>query len=255
MGAAVTGSAADGREDRWSDIDLYFGVAEDVALDAVISDWTDYLYVELDALHHFELKVPAAVYRAFLLPSCLEVDLGFTPAGQFGAHGPHFRGVFGEAVPPPRPSHRTLDTSSDLAGTTFCTLGAASNAASPGRPSTGSAASGTRRWPLPAFVSGRPPTTPRGPTPCLLGSLASWRLRWCAASRRRSCGAPSGWRQPGCSVRSTAEVLGRGPVACSVLSSPLSSRARRSLPRRRRSTPSARRRSATWCLRRGLPWR
>jgi hypothetical protein len=102
-GAAVTGSAADGREDRWSDIDLYFGVAEDVALDGVISDWTDYLYGELDALHHFELKVPAAVYRAFLLPSCLEVDLGFAPAGQFGAHGPHFRGVFGEAVPPPPP--------------------------------------------------------------------------------------------------------------------------------------------------------
>jgi hypothetical protein len=33
-----------------------------------------------------------------------------------------------------------------------CTLGAASNATSPGRPSTGSAASGTRRQPLPAFL-------------------------------------------------------------------------------------------------------
>jgi hypothetical protein len=41
------------------------------------------------------------------------------------------------------------------------------------------------------------------------------------------------------------------PVASSVLSSPLSSRARRSLPLRRRSTPSARRRSATSRLRRG----
>jgi hypothetical protein len=110
-GAAVTGSAADGREDRWSDIDLYFGVADDIALDAVVSDWTDYLYGELAALHHFELQVPAAVYRAFLLPSCLEVDLGFTPAGQFGPHDPHFRGVFGEAVQPPQsgppdPGHR-----------------------------------------------------------------------------------------------------------------------------------------------------
>jgi predicted nucleotidyltransferase len=46
-GAAVTGSAADGREDRWSDIDLYFGVADDVALEAVVVDWTDYLYGEL----------------------------------------------------------------------------------------------------------------------------------------------------------------------------------------------------------------
>ena len=39
------------------------------------------------------------------------------------------------------------------------------------------------------------------------------------------------------------------------LSSPLSSRARRSLPLRRRSAPSARRRSATWRLRRGSPCR
>ena len=43
------------------------------------------------------------------------------------------------------------------------------------------------------------------------------------------------------------------PSGYSVLSSPLSSRARRSLPLRRRSTPSARRRSATWRLRRGSP--
>jgi hypothetical protein len=109
-GAAVTGSAADGREDRWSDIDLFFGVADHVALDAVVSDWSGYLYGELGALHHFELKVPAGVYRAFLLPSCLEVDLGFAPADQFGPVGPHFRAVFGEAVrtPPatgPDPGH------------------------------------------------------------------------------------------------------------------------------------------------------
>ena len=42
-------------------------------------------------------------------------------------------------------------------------------------------------------------------------------------------------------------------VASSVLNSRLSSPALRSLPRRRRSTPSMRRRSATWCLRRGSP--
>lgn len=100
-GAAVTGSAADGREDRWSDIDLFFGVADHVALDAVLAEWSGYLYGELGALHHFELKVPGAVYRAFLLPSCLEVDLGFTPAEQFGPVGPQFRAVFGEAVQPP----------------------------------------------------------------------------------------------------------------------------------------------------------
>jgi hypothetical protein len=109
-GAAVTGSGADGQEDRWSDVDLFFGVADHAALDAVVSDWSGYLYGELGALHHFELKVPAAVYRAFLLPSCLEVDLGFTPADQFGPAGPQFRAVFGEAAktspaPLPDPGH------------------------------------------------------------------------------------------------------------------------------------------------------
>jgi len=109
-GAAVTGSAADGREDRWSDIDLFFGVVDGVALDTVLADWSDYLHGELGALHHFDLKVPSAIYRAFLLPSCLEVDLGFTPAGQFGPRGPHFRAVFGKAIrrpqaPPPDPGH------------------------------------------------------------------------------------------------------------------------------------------------------
>ena len=97
-GAAVTGSAADGREDRWSDIDLFFGVAGRVALDAVVSDWSEYLYGQLGALHHFDLKVAAGIYRAFLLPSCLEVDLGFTPAEQFGPAGPQFRAVFGAAA-------------------------------------------------------------------------------------------------------------------------------------------------------------
>jgi predicted nucleotidyltransferase len=34
MGAALTGSAAGGREDRWSDIDLFFAVANHLALDS-----------------------------------------------------------------------------------------------------------------------------------------------------------------------------------------------------------------------------
>jgi hypothetical protein len=52
-------------------------------------------------------------------------------------------------------------------------------------------------------------------------------------------------------VRGLAQELRSGAG----LSSPLSSRARRSLPLRRHSTPSARRRSATWRLRRGSPGR
>jgi hypothetical protein len=97
-GAAVTGSAADGREDRWSDIDLFFGVADHVALDEVVADWSGYVHGELGALHHFDLKDSAATHRAFLLPSCLEVDLGFTPANRFGPAGPQVRAVFGNTA-------------------------------------------------------------------------------------------------------------------------------------------------------------
>lgn len=96
IGAAITGSAAGGGADRWSDIDLYFGVAAEAGLDEVLADWSSFMYQDLGALHHFDLHAGAAVYRAFLLPDCLEVDLAFAPASAFGARGPQFRAVFGE---------------------------------------------------------------------------------------------------------------------------------------------------------------
>ena len=100
-GAAVTGSASRGAEDRWSDVDLFFGIAAEAALEEVLGDWSEFMYQELGALHHFDLQSGPATYRAFLLPECLEVDLAFTPAAEFGALGPHFRMVFGEATKRP----------------------------------------------------------------------------------------------------------------------------------------------------------
>jgi hypothetical protein len=100
-GAAVTGSASRGAEDRWSDIDLFFGVAAEIALEEVLGDWSEFMYQELGALHHFNRQSGPTIYRAFLLPDCLEVDLAFTPAAEFGALGPHFRLVFGEAIERP----------------------------------------------------------------------------------------------------------------------------------------------------------
>lgn len=100
-GAAITGSASRGAEDRWSDIDLFFGVAAGIAPEDVLSDWSEFMYQELGALHHFDLQSGPAIYRAFLLLECLEVDLAFTPAARFGALGPHFRLVFGEAIDRP----------------------------------------------------------------------------------------------------------------------------------------------------------
>jgi hypothetical protein len=50
-GAAVTGSAAVGREDRWSDIDLALCVAADADFGQVLADWTDRMYREHAAVH------------------------------------------------------------------------------------------------------------------------------------------------------------------------------------------------------------
>jgi predicted nucleotidyltransferase len=79
VGAAITGSAATDGEDRWSDIDLFFGVAQGVEVTTILSDWSLFVYSELGAIHHFDLSAGAATYRAFLLDELLEVDLAFTP--------------------------------------------------------------------------------------------------------------------------------------------------------------------------------
>ncbi|MER5867290.1 hypothetical protein [Kitasatospora sp. NPDC002040] len=108
--AAITGSHAVGAADRWSDIDLAFAV--DGGLDAALERWTELVHRDFSALHHWDLRSGAAVYRVFLLPGRLEVDLAFVPAAEFGPHGPSWRTVFGEAgrtapAVPPTPDHLT----------------------------------------------------------------------------------------------------------------------------------------------------
>jgi hypothetical protein len=100
-GAAVTGSGAHGAEDAWSDIDLAFGI-EGVDPIVVLADWTNRLTGEFDALSLFDLHVGATVYRVFIFPNGLEVDLALAPASEFGPLGPNFRTVFGEAIERPR---------------------------------------------------------------------------------------------------------------------------------------------------------
>ena len=98
VAAAVIGSLAHGPGDRWSDLDLTFAVAEGVPVVDVLTDWTRDLVAKLDAVHLFDLPSRATIYRVFLLPGCLQVDLSFTPAAAFGARGPTFSLLFGSAV-------------------------------------------------------------------------------------------------------------------------------------------------------------
>jgi len=99
-GAALTGSAAIGAEDEWSDVDLALGLAVDADQDAVLADWTSLLY-EHGAVHHTDVWSRGTVYRVFLLASTLQVDIAFAPAAEFGALGPTFQLLFGEAVEQP----------------------------------------------------------------------------------------------------------------------------------------------------------
>lgn len=100
IGAALTGSASVGREDRWSDIDLAFGIESDIA--PVIADWTDRMYADHGAVHHTDVVSRHTVYRVFLLGNTLQVDIAFAPADEFGATAPTFRLLSGTAVEQPR---------------------------------------------------------------------------------------------------------------------------------------------------------
>jgi hypothetical protein len=97
VGAAVTGSQALGGGDQWSDIDLAFGV--DGPLETTMHRWTELIYREFAAVHHWDLPYGSAIYRVFLLPDALEVDIAFMPAAEFRPRGPSWRTVFGHPAP------------------------------------------------------------------------------------------------------------------------------------------------------------
>lgn len=108
VAAAAVGSSARGG-DRWSDLDLTFGVASGIAIETVLADWTRAMEDERGAAVLFDLPVGPTIYRVFLLPGALQVDLSFSPASSFGPRGPRFDLIFGEAVdlpapPPPDPA-------------------------------------------------------------------------------------------------------------------------------------------------------
>jgi hypothetical protein len=103
-GVALTGSAALGGEDRWSDIDLAFGIAADGPPGQVMEDWTRTMYDAQGAVHHVDTRAGPATYRTFLLANTLQVDLGFWPTEEFGATAPSFKLLSGKANNQPVPT-------------------------------------------------------------------------------------------------------------------------------------------------------
>lgn len=110
IGAAHLGSAAMGRVDRWSDIDLALCLSLEVSTNTLISDWTDRMYGVHGAVTHLDFWQQTTLYRVFLLENTLQVDLSFWSPAAFGAIGPAFQLVFGSASeqpfpPPPAANH------------------------------------------------------------------------------------------------------------------------------------------------------
>ncbi len=113
VAAAEVGSLAVGEGDRWSDLDLTFAVAEGVSLPEILEEWTGELARELEATDLFDLPVGSTIYRVFVLPGLLQVDLSFTPAPDFHPRGPKFVLLFGEAG---EPAHTPPPAAQELLG-------------------------------------------------------------------------------------------------------------------------------------------
>ncbi|HYP21893.1 MAG TPA: hypothetical protein VEY08_17620 [Chloroflexia bacterium] len=102
---ALTGSMALDAVDERSDVDVAVGIAEGTSLEAVLDDWTGALDREFGVLHYWDLPFRSSLYRVFLLPGGLELDIGLSPQHDFGPRGPRFRTLFGttrqqESSPP-----------------------------------------------------------------------------------------------------------------------------------------------------------
>ena len=100
IAAAIVGSAARGEADPMSDIDLAFRLVPRSEPAPVAESWTGFLTDHVDHVDHLDVWSGAALYRVFLLPDSLQVDLSFWPTDQFAATSPSFRLLFGDTNPP-----------------------------------------------------------------------------------------------------------------------------------------------------------
>lgn len=93
---AIVGSESIGENDQWSDIDLTFGVDNEVEIPNILSDWNRLMSKHFGANALFDLGYKESIYRVYLLPNVLQVDLSFTPTKHFGALTKKFKLVFGK---------------------------------------------------------------------------------------------------------------------------------------------------------------
>ncbi len=110
VAGAALGSLALGGGDRFSDLDLTFGVADAVPVSEVLDDWTRALAADEGAVQLTDLHREPTIYRVFLLPDALQFDFSLTPAERLRPAGPRWRTLFGattegETHPTPPDAH------------------------------------------------------------------------------------------------------------------------------------------------------
>jgi hypothetical protein len=101
VSAALVGSAAGGREDRWSDIDLTLAYRESVSFSSLLDDWTQDVCTIYNAVFLLDVWRDTTLYRVFFLPGCLQLDVSFSPEKDFGPTGPGFQLLFGQQYEKP----------------------------------------------------------------------------------------------------------------------------------------------------------
>jgi predicted nucleotidyltransferase len=88
VAVVLVGSAAGGKTDRWSDVDLEVAVDGSADTSAVAADWVTRMYAEFEVAHHFEVSFGATLVRGFLLTGLLEVDLSFESVNELSVWEP-----------------------------------------------------------------------------------------------------------------------------------------------------------------------
>ncbi len=182
VGGAVLGSLAHDEGDEWSDLDLMFAVADDVPVTEVLEAWSRAVVREFDAVQLFDLPSGPIIYRVFLLPNCLELDLSLTPAPNSVRAGRSSSCCSGR--PSNNLSVRRLPhtNSSDTPSTTHCMHDPASSGVGIGRRSIGSARYAITHSPLLVGAEGSMAHTAGTSTSCPPTSWIRSTMRSCDRS-------------------------------------------------------------------------
>lgn len=95
IGGALVGSSANDTKDKWSDLDITFGLKKEIDPRFVLDEWISILNKEYTIVHYFDVHRSLGIYRVMLFPNGLEVDLSMVPEEEYGPKSSDFKLIFG----------------------------------------------------------------------------------------------------------------------------------------------------------------